>query len=138
MCEHFLSPDVLAKAVLRANEYGWRPTDVGAAVQSARSQGLAVVGKQAQFRLPDATCEPISLGVDPTRRRSEELWAGWVHRSAREVMNNIRRIMAETDWAAEVDAWSVLRDRAAAGEDAMAYLCFVLYFEADSRPAVPD
>ena len=97
-----------------------------------------MVGGQAQSWLPAATCEPLWLGVAPTPRRSGKPLAEWVERSARDVMENVRRVMAETDWGVAVDAWLVLRDRAAAGEDVMAYLCLVLYFEADTRPAVPD
>lgn len=128
MVEHLLSPAVLARASLRGNEYAWPPASVEMAINDAREHGFATLGGQAQFRLPDGTCELYWIDVDPSEQRPSESRHDWVQRSADEAIAKFRQRMASTNWDAEVQKHPFLRERAAAGIDLLPHLRFVLYF----------
>jgi len=132
MIEHRLSPAILAKATLAGNEYAWRAEDVEAAIEDARRRGLANCGGQAQFRLPNATCELYWVDIQPELQRPGESWDDYVSRSAADTISLFRTRLAETDWAKEIENWALLRKQAASGVDVMGHRCFVLYFEGES------
>ncbi len=107
------------------------------AINDARQRGLETIGGQAQFRLPDGTCELYWIDLDPADRKLGESWMDWVNRSADEAISKFRERMAKTDWKSEIQNWPFLREKAASGVDVMSHLCFVLYFGEDplGRPA---
>lgn len=51
--EALLPPTVLAKATIINNEYAWPFADVEEAIVAAQALGLANLGGNPQFRLPD-------------------------------------------------------------------------------------
>lgn len=55
--EAILPPDIRALGDLRGNEYAWRRADLPRVFDAAKLAGLANLGGQVQFRLPDGTCE---------------------------------------------------------------------------------
>jgi hypothetical protein len=128
MVEHMLSADILSNASLRGNEYAWAPAHVEAAINDARQRGLETSGGQAQFRLPDGTCELYWINIDPSKRKLDESWNRWVDRSANEAIEKFRQCMAQTDWKLEIQNWTFLREKAESHVDVMSHLCFVLYF----------
>ncbi len=107
------------------------------AINDARQRGLETIGGQAQFRLPDGTCELYWIDLDPADRKLGESWVDCVNRSADEALSKFRERMAKTDWKSEIQNWPFLREKAASGVDVMSHLCFVLYFGEDplGRPA---
>jgi len=131
MIEHLLSQDVLSTASLRGKEYAWPPGGVVAAINDARQRGLGTIGGQAQFRLPDGTCEMYWLDLDPSARKLGEAWEAWVNRSADEAIAKFCERMTMTDWRSEIQSWPILRQMAESGADVMTYLYFVLYFGAN-------
>jgi hypothetical protein len=133
MCEHLLPPSVLSKATLRGNEYAWPLAAVEEAVTAAAACGLANLGGQAQFRIPEGTCELYWLSLDSGARLSHEPWESYVARSAAEVLVQFTALRELTDFIKEALQWPVLNQLYAQGVDLSQYLCFVLYF--DTKPS---
>src|SRR5262249_53618034 len=128
MCEQLLSPSVLGKATLRGKEYAWPVAAVEEAVTAAAAAGLAIVGGQFQFRIPEGTCELYWLSADSSEQLGDEPWESYVNRSAAEVLDQIAAIRQRTDFGSEALQWPVLAKLHAQGVDLNQYLCFVLYF----------
>ena len=57
MCEELLPPSVVSKATLSGSEYAWSLEAVEKTVTAAAACGLANLGGQAQFRIPDGICD---------------------------------------------------------------------------------
>ena len=130
--EEKLPPSVLSKASLRGNEYAWPLSEVEGAVSAAEEVGLANLGGQPQFRLPGGTCELYWLNVDAADRREGEGWSDYVSRSASEVRDAFRKLIAEVDFPAEARRFAFLAERLSRGEQVVPHLCFVLYFAEES------
>src|SRR5262245_4241167 len=108
MNEKLLPPSILAKATLRGNEYAWPFASVEETISAARASGLATVGGQAQFRLPDGICEMYWLKADASDRRAGEQWQEFVSRSAQEVLTTFKEKVVSADYLAEVRNWPFL------------------------------
>jgi hypothetical protein len=128
MHEHLLPSSVLDKATLRGKEYAWPLTAVEEAVTAAAACGLASLSGNAQFRIPEATCDLYWLSVESGRRHPGEPWAKYVARSAAEVLARLTALRDRTDFTKEAAQWPVLNQLPAQGVDLNQYLCFVLYF----------
>jgi hypothetical protein len=131
MFEQKLPPSVVNKATLRGSEYAWPLTDVVDVIVAAKACGLANLGGQAQFRIPDATCELYWLSLDSGERLPGEAWDDYVIRSADEVLSQFAALLARTDFTKEAHDWEMLKALLAQGVDLNQYLCFVLYFASE-------
>ena len=130
--ERRLSPDLLAKAVRSGEEYGWRFEDLPTVLAQAREAGLAVLGGQVQFKLPDGTCELYWQNADATDRRDGEAWKAYVDRPHDEVQAALERLpTTELILREGLERFAFLRERAAEGVDLRRFLCFICYFEAE-------
>jgi hypothetical protein len=129
MCERFLSASILRRASLRGKEYAWPLTAVEEVVTAAAASGLANLGGQAQFRIPEGTCELYWLSLSSGARRPEETWESYVTRSAADVLAQFAALRERTDFTKEALQWPALARLHAAGVDLNQYLCFVLYFQ---------
>lgn len=127
MGSDLLSPHILAKASLVGTEYAWPSASVEEAIQDARHHCFATIGGQAQFRLPDATCEMYWIDIDPKGRSSKETWREYVDRSAAEAIQKFRDRLTNTNWPEQI-AWKELIEKQAQGVDILSSLYFVLYF----------
>jgi hypothetical protein len=128
MLEHRRPEGVLQKASLRGKEYAWRQADVREAVLAAEQTGLATLGGQTQFRLPDGTCELYWLDFDASSMKTGETWQQFVDRSAQESLSQFEQMCQTVDFVQEgIRAFSILGEKAEA-EDIGLYLCFVIYF----------
>jgi hypothetical protein len=130
MDEALLPPAILAKATLRGNEYAWPFEVVEETIFAAQASGLATLGGQAQFRIPEGTCEMYWLDADASDRRDGEPWREFVARSTREVVAGFKQKVVSADFLAEARQWPILREKIEAGINIMDCLRFVLYFQA--------
>lgn len=138
MCEQFLPPAILSKGTQRGNEYAWPLSVVKEVIAAAKDCGLANLGGQIQYRIPEGTCELYWLTVGSRERSPGESWDHYVSRSAEEVLTGFRGLK-DTDFIAEgVRNFDVLKRLQMEGVDLSQYLCFVLYFEKDSDLAVQN
>lgn len=126
-------PDRLLRraSVSPGGEHAWRKADIEEVVEAAREAGLACLGGQAQFQIPDGTCEAYWLNYDPAGRREGESWESYVARSAEETLDAFRRLCAETDFRRVAREWEALRALEDEGLDPVEHLWFVLYFDAE-------
>lgn len=131
MTERQLPSVVLEKATLRGNEYAWPFNAVEDAIESAARAGYAVIGGQPQFRLPDATYEMYWIDIDASEREEGEAWEQYVVRSAKEVIEAFRSVVASTDFKNEAQRWPALEEKMSRGEPVLDQLCAVLYFESE-------
>jgi hypothetical protein len=132
MDEALLPPAILAKATRRGNEYAWPFACVEEAIMGAQASALATLGGQAQFRIPEGTCEMYWLDADASDRRIGEPWPEFVTRSAQEVLTWFRERVVGADFLAEARQWPILREKIEDGVNVLDYLCFVLDFQAES------
>jgi hypothetical protein len=114
---------------VRGNEYAWPLSAVEEVVTAARACGLANLGGQAQFRIPEGTCELYWLAADSSARLPGEPWDRYVNRSADEVLARFRDVRQRTDFIQEGLVFEVLRGLHERGADLNHSLCFVLYFD---------
>ena len=133
MNENLMPQAILEKALIRGNEYAWKLSDIEEAINAGRVCRLATVGGQAQFRLPDGTCEMYWISATATPRVQGESWSQYVERSATDVRSQFRQIAETTDFRQEATKWPLLVKRMEQGDDILNYLCFVLYFDADKE-----
>ncbi len=126
------SPEsVLYGATLHANEYCWKPENFIRALGEAVDRGLACIGGQFQFQLPDGTCELYWLEADSTPMKANEAWSSYVARSASEVKAKFEEIRRTTDFSAEADKFDFLREKIEEGVNIHDALWFVAYFESE-------
>lgn len=131
MGERFLPPEILQRATLRGNEYAWSLKDVPDVIAAARSCGLATLGGNIQFRIPEGTCDLYWLTVESSSRSEGEAWPTYVVRSAEEVLVQLERVQAHSDFTTEARNFEILAAKQASGENLNEFLCLVLYFNTE-------
>jgi hypothetical protein len=123
----------LSKASLRGREYAWPLDAVEDVITAAAQNAFACIGGQAQFRIPDGTCEMYWLSIERGKRLPEEAWENYVKRSSTETLSQFRALRQKTDFMKEALSWPDVAKLLARGDDLNQYLCFVLYF--DTQPS---
>jgi hypothetical protein len=124
-----LPSELTVTADLRGNEYAWRPQDFPDTLSRAASLGLACLGGQFQFRVPDSTYEMYWREANSGERAEGEKWADYVIRSEREVREGFTRLLETVDFRRDAHDFDHLRQMIA--DEAfvpLKYLCFVAYF----------
>lgn len=129
MSELLLPQTILAKASLRGLEYAWSFGDLREVVEAARTSGLATLGGQVQFRVPEGTCELYWFSIDSAPRQSGEPWSNYVDRCAREVLEGIDNLPPVSELVSEgIRNFNVLGALHSSGTNLVEHLCMVLYF----------
>ena len=119
-------------ADLRGREYAWPPRDFPVVLSRAEALGLACLGGQFQFRLPDAVCEMYWLNADSADRAQHESWAAFVTRSCAEVLSTFTALVSSTDFLAEAKRWHDLPALSVPSAAPEQYICFVAYFVSEN------
>ena len=116
-------------SISSGGEHAWRQATVEDTIRAACEAGLACLGGQVQFQLPDGTCEAYWVKYDPQQRLVGESWPDYVARSADETLHAFHRVCRETDFRFVASEFEFLRTRMdREGYDPLADLWFVLYF----------
>jgi hypothetical protein len=131
--EDLLPPALLAKATRRGNELAWPLEVVPEVIAAGCVCGLATLGGQIQFRVPDGTCELYWLNANSSPRGQDESWSEYVVRSAVEVGTGFAGLPSGDDMLEEGLGWEVLARLHAGGTDIGQYLCFVLDFVSEEE-----
>ena len=113
---------------MSGGESGWRRGDVLEAVRSAPSVGLAVLGGQVQFLLPDGTCELYWLDYDPPGRHRTEPFPTYAGRSSGETIAALQRVLAMDLVHEGVTSFKHLQRAEAQGVLLEGHLFFIVYF----------
>jgi hypothetical protein len=84
--EKYLPDEILQKAIVSGNEYGWKRPDFKETVEKALELGLGIIGGQVQLKLPDGTCELYWHHYDTADRKSGENWRDYCQRTKDECL----------------------------------------------------
>lgn len=129
----YLPPEILERAVLSGNEYGWKRADFTEVVDTAVQNGLAVIGGQVQFRLSDGTCELYWHKYDPHPRNEREGWDEYCQRTKTECLAQFAIIPNDKELIGEgIRTFSFLSKKANEGIRLEEFLIFIIYFD-DSK-----
>lgn len=71
--EKFLPNEILQKAIVSGNEYGWKRTDFKNVLEKAVENGLGIIGGQVQFKFPDGTCELYWQNMTRLKNKAEKI-----------------------------------------------------------------
>lgn len=111
------------------NEYVVKLSDVEGIVDIARKERIAVLGGQAQFRFPDATCEMYWINADPEPKDKKESWDDYVERSTSEFINLFKSNVLAKNFVQEAKNWPVIVEKKRNGFKILDHLYFVIYFQ---------
>lgn len=126
--EQQLPAPILAKAVILGREYGWRRGDIASAIAAAPSVGLANVGGEVNFVLPEGICDLYWLAFGCRSPRPGEPWDAYVNRSAQETLASLEKILSHDLVRAGVENFASLKEKLEQGVDLEPYLLFVASF----------
>lgn len=127
--EKYLPTEILKKAIVSGNEYGWKRADFEAVVDKAVEVGLGIIGGQVQFKLPDGTCELYWHKYDTTERRSGEGWKDYCQRTKEECLNQFENLPSDNDLLKEgIEYFDFLKKKSETDLNLKDYLIFILYF----------
>ncbi len=90
--QKYLPSEILLKSTLSGQEYGWKREDFKEVVDYAVKAGLAVVGGQVQFKLPDGTCELYWRKYDTKERAVNEGWTSYCNRTQKECLEQFKAL----------------------------------------------
>jgi hypothetical protein len=122
-----LPPEILLRASLRDNEYGWTVSAFPAALAAAERYELACLGGQLQFRVDTSVAEAYWCNADSSERMPEEAWHHYVQRSCKEVKDKFTELVRDLDVQKLIAEWPAL-STLLSGRDPEAVLFFVAYF----------
>ncbi len=103
-----LPRDVLIGAPISGTEYGWTIASFPTALASAQAKGLACLGGQFQFRLPDGIYEMYWLEAHASDRGVGECWTDYARRSCSEIRQQFQQLVEQTNFVKEADHWPSL------------------------------
>ena len=127
--EKYLPHNILQKAIVSGNEYGWRRRDFKATVEKAVEMGLCIIGGQVQFKFPDGTCELYWHRYDTADRKSGENWPEYCQRTKDECLKKFEKLPSDTDLIKEgIENFDFLREKANSDNQLGDFLIFILYF----------
>jgi hypothetical protein len=127
--EKYLPHNILQKAIVSGNEYGWRRPDFKATVEKAVEMGLDIIGGQVQFKFPDGTCELYWHSYDTADRKSGENWPEYCQRTKDECLKKFEKLPSDTDLIKEgIENFDFLREKANSDNQLGDFLIFILYF----------
>jgi hypothetical protein len=125
-----LPKDILAKAIERYNEMGWRQNDFIEVIEAARKIPLAIVGGQVQYVFPGATCELYWLSYDPKGRKPEEEWVAFCNRTADECLEKFKTLIETVDIDKNaIDSFEIIKEKKESGVNISDFRLFIIYFD---------
>lgn len=125
-----LPRNLLDKAIISGNEYGWRQYDLLDVIEAARQIPMAVLGGQVQYILPNGTYELYWLDYDSSNRKEGEEWKSYCKRSANECSSKVSQLFSNTDIEAEaINAFEELKTIVQNNKQLVTYKVFILYFD---------
>jgi hypothetical protein len=96
--EKQLPAEILQRADTRHGELAWRPSDIPAVIEAARSANLVSLGGDLQIRSPSGKWgEPIGFGIDTARVSNDLPWHEQVEESAKAALVDFRALQDKFD-----------------------------------------
>jgi hypothetical protein len=127
--EKYLPNELLQKAIVSGKEFGWKRDDFKDVLKKATESGLAILGGQVQFKLPDGTCELYWQKYDTTERKSGENWTEYCERTKIECLNKFEKLPDNSDLIINgIESFEFLKQKSELNIELSDYLIFILYF----------
>lgn len=127
--EKYLPTEILQKAIVSGKEYGWKRADFKEVVNKAIEIGLAIVGGQVQFNLPDGTCELYWHKYNTTERKSAENWMDYCQRTKDECLSQFEKLPTNNELIKEgIESFKFLKEKSEINAELNDFLIFILYF----------
>ncbi|HET8860978.1 hypothetical protein [Marivirga sp.] len=127
--EKYLPTEILQKAIVSGNEYGWKRTDFKEVVDKAVEVGLGIIGGQVQFKLQDGTCELYWHKYDTTDRKLDENWKDYCQRTKEECLSQFEKIPTDKKLIREgIENFDFLKEKSKTNIELSDFLIFILYF----------
>ena len=130
-----LPPEVLETAYRSGRELGWRLGQFPDALKHAAMAGVACIGGQFQWVLPDGTCEAYWLNADAASRQPDETWPNFVKRCEQQVLAGFTQMVSSVHFDVEADRFEFLKAKKAQGISISEHLLFVAYFSSGGQDA---
>ncbi|WP_187263652.1 hypothetical protein [Pontibacter beigongshangensis] len=132
--QKYLPNEILLKSTISGKEHGWKREDFNEVVNHAFKSGLAVVGGQVQFKLPDGTCELHWRKYDTNGRMAGEGWTSYCSRTKQECLEQFNALPTNQELINEgIENFEFLREKSAQGVNPEDFLIFILYFNAPEK-----
>ncbi len=127
--EKYLPNEILQKAIVSGNEYGWKRTDFKNVLEKAVENGLGIIGGQVQFKLPDGTCELYWQKYDSTEKQSGENWTEYCERTKNECLDQFDNLPSDSELVKDgIENFEFLKEKKDLNLNLTEYLIFILYF----------
>jgi hypothetical protein len=127
--EKYLPNEILQKAIVSGNEYGWKRTDFKNVLEKAVENGLGIIGGQVQFKFPDGTCELYWHKYDSTEKQSGENWTEYCERTKNECLNQFDNLPSDSELVKDgIENFGFLKEKKDLNLNLTEYLIFILYF----------
>lgn len=127
--EKYLSAEILQKAIVSGQEYGWKRTDFKEVVDKAAEVGLGIIGGQVQFKLPDGTYELYWHKYDTTERKLGESWKNYCQRTKEECLRQFEKLPTDIELIREgIQSFDLLKEKSKSHTQLSDFLIFILYF----------
>ena len=127
--EKYLPNEILQKAIVSGNEYGWKRTDFKNVLEKAVENGLGIIGGQVQFKFPDGTCELYWQKYDSTEKQSGENWTEYCERTKNECLNQFDNLPSDSELVKDgIENFGFLKEKKDLNLNLTEYLIFILYF----------
>ncbi|WP_019039717.1 hypothetical protein [Psychroflexus tropicus] len=127
--EKYLPTEILQKAIVSGQEYGWKRTDFKEVVDKAVEVGLGIIGGQVQFKLPDGTCELYWHKYVTTERKSGENWKDYCQRTKEECLSQFEKLPTDSELIKDgIESFDFLKEKSKTEIPFENYLIFILYF----------
>ncbi len=125
--EKYLPKEILQKAIVSGNEYGWKRTDFKNVLEKAVENGLGIIGGQVQFKFPDGTCELYWHKYGSTEKQNEENWTEYCERTKNECLNQFENLPSDSGLVQDgIENFEFLKEKK--DLNLAEYLIFILYF----------
>lgn len=131
--QKYLPSEILKRAILSVEEYGWKRSDIFEVVEKAIEVGLGIIGGQVQFKFPEGTCELYWHKYDTIQRKPVENWKKYCQRTKQEFLDKFKKIPTDLELVEEgINSFPFLKEKSNADIQIENYLIFILYFNAPS------
>jgi|TARA_B110000037_G_scaffold94941_1_gene111405 hypothetical protein len=127
--EKYLPNEILQKAIVSGNEYGWKRTDFKNVLEKAVENGLGIIGGQVQFKFLDGTCELYWHKYDSTEKQNGENWTEYCKRTKNECLNQFENLPSDSELVKDgIENFEFLKEKKDLNLNLTEYLIFILYF----------
>jgi hypothetical protein len=132
--EKSFSQKLRQKAFITGKEWGWKFEVIPQVVSECKKLDYALLGGQARFSFPGATCELYWLRADPKEWDTRDRWSDYAQNSCSEFLVMYDKLIKGTDFLIEgINSFKHLENMNLEGINILEGLCFMMYPVSEER-----